>query len=43
MLDVEAINKKYLDLIDTAENLDALEDTRLQALGKKGEITLDLS
>jgi phenylalanyl-tRNA synthetase alpha chain len=40
MLDVALINKKYKELIEAAENLDFLEKVRLQALGKKGEISL---
>ena len=40
MLDIETINKKYLDLISSAESSEKLDNIRLDAIGKKGEVTL---
>ena len=40
MLDIETINKKYLDLIGSAESTEKLDNIRLDAIGKKGEVTL---
>ena len=40
MLDIETINKKYLDLIRSAESTEKLDNIRLDAIGKKGEVTL---
>ena len=35
MLDIELINKKYLDLIMSAESSEQLDNIRLDAIGKK--------
>ena len=40
MLDIEKINKKYLDLIGSAKTSEKLDNIRLDAIGKKGEVTL---
>ncbi len=40
MSDIQNIQSKYLDAVGAAKDLDALEQIRLDALGKKGEISL---
>ncbi len=39
MNEISELRKKYLNLIDSAETDSELEDVRISALGKKGEIT----
>ena len=39
MLDIETINKKYLDLIRSATSSEKLDNIRLDAIGKIGEVT----
>jgi len=39
---MDDLREKYIDLIDTAEDEAALEALRLQAVGKKGEISLKM-
>ena len=39
---MDDLRDKYLDLIGTAAGEAALEDLRVQALGKKGEISLQM-
>ncbi len=39
---MDDLRTKYLDLINTADNEAALEELRVQAVGKKGEISLQM-
>jgi phenylalanyl-tRNA synthetase alpha chain len=39
MSDVESLERKWVDAVATAATLDALESVRVEALGKKGEIS----
>ena len=38
MNEISELRKKYLNLIDSAETDSELEDVRISALGKKGEM-----
>ncbi len=42
MSDIDRLKSELLALVDAAENLDALEAVRLDALGKKGRISVQL-
>ncbi|MFG6621584.1 phenylalanine--tRNA ligase subunit alpha, partial [Sulfitobacter sp. 1A05707] len=39
---MDDLKSKYLELIATAADESAIEDLRVQALGKKGEISLQM-
>lgn len=39
MTDIAALKSKYADLIEAADSLAALDDVRVAALGKKGEVS----